>query len=394
MRKYSSNRNKTVEICICNTLWTLTSFCMVFLLSKFTSIFVCTLSSGLLLLLLFIAIVDNPSHGNDCLKQGILGSCLTVAGALGFGAIATGLQCGYTISTCYFNECCDYNWISPNITGLSLQLNKKLYGQHLVIGPVVKHLRGHVEGHPQKATVLSLHGLPGTGKNFLSRIVAENMYVKGMDSKYVHILSATKDFPHENMLEEYKEKLKLEIETAGKECPRSLFIVDEMDKLLPGLIDTIRPFIDYYDHVDGIDYRQFLFFFLSNTGGDAIAEHVLLNSEQGKDRRKLSLKEMEEVVRVASFNDTNGLMHSSIVKNSLITAYVPFLPLERVHVEKCIVDRLFAKGFYEYEYQVDQETVGAIANELLYFPIDTRLFSTTGCKRVMEKIDLIMQEDA
>ncbi|XP_053399655.1 torsin-1B-like [Mercenaria mercenaria] len=250
-----------VKICICNTPWTLTSFCMVFLLYSFTSIFVCTLSSGLLLLWLFLLLTNNQ-HGKLCLREGIIGSCLNAALALAFGSIATGLQYGYTTTACYFNECCDYNWISPNITGLALQLNKKLYGQHLVIGPVVKHLREHVEGHPQKATVLLLHGLPGTGKNFLSRMVAENLYVKGMDSKYVHILSATTDFPHEHMLREYKEKLKLEIETAGKECPRSLFIVDEMDKLIPGLIDMIRPYIDYYDNVDGTDYRQLLFFLL------------------------------------------------------------------------------------------------------------------------------------
>jgi hypothetical protein len=82
-----------------------------------------------------------------------------------------------------------------------------------VIGPLVKHLRGHVEGQHQKATILSLHGLPGTGKNFVSRMAAENMYVKGIESKYVHLLSATKDFPHASMLENYKvcleEKLKV-----------------------------------------------------------------------------------------------------------------------------------------------------------------------------------------
>ena len=85
-----------------------------------------------------------------------------------------------------------------------MQLNQKLYGQHLAIGPLVKHLRGHFEGQPKKATVLSLHGPPGTGKNFVSRMLVDNLYVKGMDSNYVHLLSATKDFPHESMLEEYK----------------------------------------------------------------------------------------------------------------------------------------------------------------------------------------------
>jgi hypothetical protein len=59
-----------------------------------------------------------------------------------------------------------------------------------------------------------------------------------------------------------QEKLKLKIETAGKECSMSVFIIDEMDKLLPGLIDTIRPYVDYYDQVEGTYYKKLLFLFL------------------------------------------------------------------------------------------------------------------------------------
>jgi hypothetical protein len=59
-----------------------------------------------------------------------------------------------------------------------------------------------------------------------------------------------------------QETLKMKIETACKECSRSLFIIDEMDELLPGLIDTIRPYVDYYDHVEGTYYKKLLFLFI------------------------------------------------------------------------------------------------------------------------------------
>ncbi|XP_060576785.1 torsin-1A-like isoform X1 [Ruditapes philippinarum] len=382
-----------MPVCVCNTLWTLTCIVAVIVFYHFTTIFVWTVTTGLVALILFL-VISEDNHGNYCLRAGIFGSLAAVVFVVVVPMLAKGLLYGYTFTTCYFNECCDDNWISPNISGLSFQLNKKLYGQHLVIGPLVKHLRGHVEGQHQKATILSLHGLPGTGKNFVSRMVAQNMYVKGMESKYVHLLSATKDFPHESMLEEYKEKLKLKIETAGKECSMSVFIIDEMDKLLPGLIDTIRPYVDYYDHVEGTYYKKLLFLFLSNTGGDSLAKHAVQNNARGYDRRDLRLKDMEEIVRTSSLHEPNGMVNSSIVKNSLITAYIPFLPLERKHVEKCIVDGLFAREFYAHEYQVDYELVKTIADEMLYFPEFNKLFSTTGCKRVMEKIDLIMLEEA
>lgn len=332
-------------------------------------------------------------HDDDCLKKGFFGSLFCLTAGIVSCLFATGLQYGYKTAQCRIYECCNENWISPNITELSLQLHQKLYGQHLAVVPIVKLLRGHFESQPQKAFVMSLNGLPGTGKNFVTRIVAENIYVNGMDSKYVHFLSATKDFQHENLLEDYMDKMKQTIETSVQECPRSMFIIDEMDKLLPGLIDTLRPYVDLNNNMEGIDYRQSLFFFLSNTGGDAVVEKTIQEvSENGKSRMKLPFKEMEEIVRVAALNDKNGLYQSSLVKNSLISAYIPFLPLERKHVKQCILDGLFAKGFYEFKYQVDEDVVEEIADQLMYFPNTTRLFSTTGCKRVIEKIFLVMED--
>ena len=87
---------------------------------------------------------------------------------------------------------------------LNRQLNRKVYGQHLVIEPVIKHLKAHAKDNPSKALALSFHGWTGTGKNFVSAIVAEQMYRLGMKSKYVHLISATKEFPHEEMVPLYK----------------------------------------------------------------------------------------------------------------------------------------------------------------------------------------------
>lgn len=45
-------------------------------------------------------------------------------------------------------------------------------------------------------------------------------------------------------------------------CAKSVFIFDEMDKLHPGLIDAIKPFLDYYEQIDGVSYRRAIFIFL------------------------------------------------------------------------------------------------------------------------------------
>lgn len=45
-------------------------------------------------------------------------------------------------------------------------------------------------------------------------------------------------------------------------CPQTLFIFDEAEKLHPGLINAIKPYMDHYDNVDGVSYRGAIFLFL------------------------------------------------------------------------------------------------------------------------------------
>ena len=58
------------------------------------------------------------------------------------------------------------------------------------------------------------------------------------------------------------------------ECKQSLFIFDEIDKMEEGIIEAIKPFIDADETVQGVDFRKSIFIFLSNTGGQLIANKV------------------------------------------------------------------------------------------------------------------------
>ena len=82
-------------------------------------------------------------------------------------------------------------------------------------------------------------------------------------------------------------------------CRQNIFIFDEVDKMPPGVLDIVKPFLDYYEvnsternkmkiiflqHIDGIDYRQNIFVFLSNTGGKEITTTALKSWNVGKER--------------------------------------------------------------------------------------------------------------
>ncbi|KAL3879252.1 hypothetical protein ACJMK2_031557 [Sinanodonta woodiana] len=286
---------------------------------------------------------------------------------------------------CRSDECCGDTWIHQNFTGLTEQLNSKLYGQNLVVKSVVTHLKGHHKGNSCKALVLSFHGWPGTGKNYVARIIAENMYKKGMSSKYVKLISVTKEFPHED-----KDRLREMIESGVKQCEKTMFIFDEMDKMPPGLIDTIKPYLDYYENLGGVDYRKAIFLFLSNTGGVDIAEETLNNWNEGKNREDIKLKDMEHIIQKPALNLKSGLWHSELITKHMITAYIPFLPLERKHVKECIRDGLIAGGYYKKRSEIPEFKVSEILEELTFYPEGAGIFSATGCKRVVEKIDYVM----
>ena len=59
-----------------------------------------------------------------------------------------------------------------------------------------------------------------------------------------------------------QDKLKDDITRYTSECGRSLFIFDEIDKMPSGVLDSLKPYIDFYENIDGVDYRKNVFIFL------------------------------------------------------------------------------------------------------------------------------------
>ncbi|XP_002742201.1 torsin-1A-like [Saccoglossus kowalevskii] len=321
------------------------------------------------------------------------------AGLSAFGA--AGLAAFYTVADrlwCNFKECCTEKYIPANITSLSMDLQQKVYGQHLVQTVVLNTIQGHVTNpNPTKSLVLSFHGWTGGGKNFVSRIIADNIYMNGMDSKYVHLFVATLHFPHKKDIDHYKDQLISWIKGNVTQCQRQLFIFDEMDKMHPGLIDVLKPFLDHYPEIDGVDYRKNIFIFLSNTAGNDITVKTLENWKQGHDRKDITVKEMDQLLNVNAFNEAGGLWHSNLIEKHLIDFFVPFLPLERQHIKECIKDDLKEKRLVEkIQRRLGQSEIDSviteIANELQYFPDEHKVYSKSGCKRVSQKVDLVVGE--
>lgn len=77
-----------------------------------------------------------------------------------------------------------------------------------------------------------------------------------------------------------------------------------------------------------------------------------------------------------------GFWHSSLIDRNLIDYFVPFLPLEYKHLKMCIRVEMQSRGF-----EIDEDIVTKVADEMTFFPKEERVFSDKGCKTVFTKLD-------
>uniref|UniRef100_A0A3B3DI81 Torsin n=1 Tax=Oryzias melastigma TaxID=30732 RepID=A0A3B3DI81_ORYME len=301
--------------------------------------------------------------------------------------VSVGAALGRTIYN-YLRETCDSRWLTYNSTGLKTDLDSKLFGQHLASRIILRAVSGFMSNdNPKKPLVLSLHGWTGTGKNFVSQLIAENIYKEGMNSKFVHVFTSTLHFPHPSLISTYKSQLQQWIKGNVSNCERSMFIFDEMDKMHPGLIDSIKPYLDYYDKLDGVSYRKSIFIFLSNAGGERIVETALDFWRGGRAREEIELKDLETSVSLSIFNNENsGFFRTSLIDKNLVDFFVPFLPLEYSHVVQCAMAEMKIRAS-EGEGPPDLDVANQVAKDLVYFPKTERVFSVKGCKTIESKLD-------
>ncbi|KAM6047438.1 prosalusin isoform 1-T1 [Theristicus caerulescens] len=245
---------------------------------------------------------------------------------------------------CGFSADCECGF-GPDLRGLECDLATNVVGQPLVRQQVMKGVREFLENqNPVKPLVMSFHGSTGTGKTY--------------------------------------ESLKRWIQGNLTNCGRSAFLFDETDKMHPGLIDVIIPFLGPSWVVYGTNYRKAIFIFISNAGGEQINEMTLDLWRARKDREEISLQDLELAISKAVFeNPQSGFWKSGIINEHLIDFVVPFLPLKHHHVKQCVVSELVQQGL-----EVRPDVVQEVADSIPYFPEEEKIFSSTGCKTVASRI--------
>lgn len=279
-------------------------------------------------------------------------------------------------------ECCYAELLPKDIPSLQDKLRSKLFGQHIVQEFIVKAVASHYENieKTKKPLVMTFHGTQGTGKNFVASMIAEAVFEKGTQSKYFHLFHGSVYEGSDNVFK-HRDEIRAKILEAINDCPYSIFVFDEVDKMPPKIFDSISSMLDHHSLINGKDFTKAIFIFLTNFGGDEITKVLYqLVNYQDVFREETKLHHFENQMKLSIFNKEGGLQESSLIKSAVIDIYIPFLPLEYKHVVQCI------KAEYENfgHLSVTDEMVKEIMN-YIGFNKDTK-YAHTGCKSIYGKV--------
>ncbi|XP_063043545.1 prosalusin [Engraulis encrasicolus] len=287
---------------------------------------------------------------------------------------------------CTLTDSCECDF-KPNMRGLEWDLYKNLYGQHLAQNIVSESVGNFLQKeNPEQPLVLSFHGASGTGKSMVSSMLGRHLYGTAMGSPFIHQFVPTLHFPLPDRQQQYKLNLKRWIEGNLTSCGRSIFIFDEMERMPPGVIDVLEPFLGPSHVVYQTNYRKAIYVFISTTGQEVIHKVTMEMRNAGHDREEIQLQDLDEQLADAAFNTNNtGFYHSKIISLKLISSYVPFLPLCQHHVRRCAQRELCQRGEC---HRVD--VAEEVSKAMCYTSNDGQQFSCTGCKQVPAKVNVYL----
>ncbi|XP_069562008.1 prosalusin [Brachyistius frenatus] len=266
---------------------------------------------------------------------------------------------------CTMSESCDCDF-KPNIRDLEWDLYKNVFGQHLAQDIVSEEVVRFIQNKsPDRPLVLSFHGSSGTGKTLVSSMLGKHLFGFAMSSPFVHQFIPTLHFPSSKQVSRYRNDLKNWIQGNLTECARSVFIFDEMEKMPPGLIDVLEPFLGPSHVVFRTNYRKAIYVFISTTGEDVINKVTLENRQAGREREDIKLADLQDAIAQEVYNkNTSGFLRSKIIQQKLVTSFVPFLPMSRCHVESCVRSQLCQLGSCS-----RSDVVQAVGGDMTYAPV-------------------------
>lgn len=225
---------------------------------------------------------------------------------------------------------------------------------------------------------LSLQGWTGVGKNYVSSIIGEHIRTK---RRTVHEYIIPLHFPHNAGDHSYVQLLQDWVLGNLSFCAINLVVIDEVEKATDNLRLGIENLLEKFDEMQ-LNSTRVIVLLLSSEGGIHINNLVYSHISGGGHRESLSSANVLEALK-----DKDAIeWFLSLRSRGLIDDIVPFLPLEKRHVARCIEQDIEHK----HSTCANPHVVQEVMDELAFFPPNGPLFSTAGCRKVGTKVDLVV----
>ena len=274
------------------------------------------------------------------------------------------------------------------VSTINATFTAQLIAQDLATHTTLSLLADHIAriDHSDKALVLSFHGKTGTGKTYMSTLVARHLFLSASNepSPHAHHFHGMK-YSSAARVEQHKEQLYDGIVAAIAHCPYSLFVFEEIHYMHPDVLSHLLPLFSYHARHDQLSLTHATYIFTSNIGGAAIQKAAFDAERQHIARHDIAYPQLLSHI-TASFTSTPQLqlLHSHAVVNH----YVAFFPLFKSHVRQCV--RLELEGRRAsmirdgqlYDLTWDEHVLAFVASQLTYIgPV-----SVAGCKGVKDAV--------
>ena len=163
-------------------------------------------------------------------------------------------------------------------------------------------------------------------------------------------------------------------------CAINLVIIDEIEKASDDVLQGIELLLEKFVKLR-LNSTRVIVLLLSSSGGTQINKFLYHHISNALERESITSLDILKVLEA-----TEAQWFLSLHARGLIKSIVPFLPLEKRHVARCVEKDIETK----HDTCANPHIVAEVLKELTFFPQENPVFSSAGCRKVGTKVDLVI----
>nr|XP_056716607.1 torsin-4A isoform X1 [Euleptes europaea] len=270
----------------------------------------------------------------------------------------------------------DDNLLKYDLDGLEKTMHREVFGQPLAIESIIALLKDYLSTHiHNKPLVISFHGPSGVGKSHVGWLLAKHFRSIIGHNFVLHYFTMHHCPDHASSLAcqlDLSKKIGDMVTQAEIEEKIPFFILDEVEFMSLPLLETLSRF---FQTNQTNEFLNAVYILISKEGGKEVTNFLLQNVSSN-----LSLPQSKVEELLTSLRPVLSHVHPLWG----FVEIVPFVLLEKNHVQNCFYEEMMSEGIYP-----DTNHIESLASQLSYYVEGGRQYAVMGCKQVVAAVNLL-----